>query len=81
MNALLLALARVLVPVNHVLGPRFTHDLALNIPPLPALAACEALDGLPAERMGFALATLLRGRNRVAAAYREAARLVAAANA
>ena len=79
MNALLLALARVLVPINHVLGPRFTHDPALDIPPLPALAACTALDSLPAEQTGFALATLLRGRNRVAAAYREAVRLVDAA--
>ena len=70
---------RVLVPINYVLGSRFTHDPALDIPPLPALAACEALDGLPADQKGFALATLLRGRNRVAAAYRDAARLVDAA--
>jgi len=32
------------------------------VPPLAALAACEALDSMPAERMGFAIATLLRDR-------------------
>ncbi len=32
-------LSRLLVPANYVLEPRFEHDLALNVPPLPTTAA------------------------------------------
>ena len=35
------ALCRILVPLNYVRGPRFSHDPALNVPPLPALAAAR----------------------------------------
>jgi len=73
-NALLRDLGRILVPVNYTRGPRFTHDPALNVPPLPAIAEAAALDATPPERMGFALTQLLRGRNRLVAALREATR-------
>ncbi len=76
-NPVLKGLARVLVPINYTRGPRFTHDPALNVPPLPAIAV--ALDEVPADQMGFALTQLLRGRNRVVAALREATRMVEAA--
>ena len=75
-DAVLRGLGRILVPLNYVRGPRFTHDPALNVPPLPALAAAATLDGLDDDARGFALAQLLRGRNRVIAALREAGRLV-----
>jgi len=78
-NALIRDLARVLVPVNFTRGPRFRHDPALPIPPLPDLALCGQLDGLDANDLAFAQTTLLRGRNRVTAALREAARRVTAA--
>ena len=75
-NHVLKGLARILVPVNYTLGPRFTHDPALNVPPLPAIADAAALDGVPSDKVGFVTAQLLRGRNRVVAALREATRLV-----
>lgn len=77
-NGVLKALARILVPINYTRGPRFTHDPALNVPPLPAIAAAAGLDGVPADKMGFVQAHLLRGRNRVVAALREATRTVEA---
>ena len=75
-NTVLKGLARILVPVNYTLGPRFTHDPALNVPPLPAIADAAALDEVPGDKMGFVTTQLLRGRNRVVAALHEATRLV-----
>jgi len=75
-NHVLKALARILIPVNYTRGPRFTHDPALNVPPLPAISDAASLDGMPADKMGFVTTQLLRGRNRVVAALREATRLV-----
>jgi hypothetical protein len=69
-------LARILVPINYTRGPRFTHDPALNVPPLPAIAEAEILDGASPDQIGFVETQLLRGRNRVVAALREATRLV-----
>jgi hypothetical protein len=78
-NAALLRLARALVPVNFTRGPRFTHDPAVNLPAVPALALCAELDRCGEAELGFALASLLRGRNRVEAALREATAVVDAA--
>ncbi len=75
-NAVIQRLARILVPVNHAVAPRFRHDPALPVAPLPALAVCEELAGHGPETVGFAQTQALRGRNRVVAALREAERLV-----
>jgi len=75
-NPVLKGLARILVPINYTRGPRFTHDPALNVPPLPAIAEAEILDGASPDQIGFIETQLLRGRNRVVAALREATRLV-----
>jgi hypothetical protein len=75
-NPVLKGLARILVPINYTRGPRFTHDPALNVPPLPAIAEAEILDGASPDQIGFVETQLLRGRNRVVAALREATRLV-----
>lgn len=77
-NAAIRALARILVPINYVRGPRFTHDPALNIPPLPTVAEAVSLKEMPEDQIGFAQTQLLRGRNRLVAALREAERIVAA---
>ena len=69
-------LARILVPLNYTRLPRFRHDPALNVPPLPALAAAEELDRHGADTVGFATTQLLRGRNRVVAGLREAERRI-----
>ena len=78
-NATNRALARVLVPVNYTRGPRFTHDPALNVPPLPTIAEAVQLAVMPEDRLGFAQTQLLRGRNRLVAALRAATRTVEAA--
>ncbi len=75
-NAVIRDLARVLVPINYTRRPRFLHDPALNVPPLPALAVAADLDRLDAGTIGFATTQLMRGQNRVVAAMREAARIV-----
>ncbi|NCF49548.1 MAG: M28 family peptidase [Bacteroidetes bacterium] len=77
-NDVIKSLARTLVPINYTRGPRFTHDPALNVPPLPAIAAAASLDGVPADQMGFVQTELLRGCNRLVAALRQATRIVEA---
>ena len=78
-NPVLKGLARIMVPINYTRGPRFTHDPALNVPPLPAIAEAASLDDVTPDQMGFVTTKLLRGRNRVVAALREATRLVESA--
>jgi hypothetical protein len=74
-NAALRRIARELVTVNFGRADRFRHDPAMPIPPLPDLAAVRQLaTGDPGYR-GFVLAHLVRGRNRVIWALREAARI------
>ena len=75
-NATIRDLARILIPINYTRLPRFQHDPALNVPPLPALAVAEELDRHGPDTIGFARTQLLRGRNRVVAALRDAERLV-----
>jgi len=71
-NAALRTLARELVPVNYTTRPRFFHDMAENIPPLPDLAPALELPEMPADRVGFAVTHLTRGQNRLVAALERA---------
>ncbi len=80
-NAVIQRLARILVPVNHTNQPRFRHDPALPVQPLPAIAVAQDLAGHGPDTLGFAQTQMLRGVNRVAAALREASRLVSGATA
>jgi hypothetical protein len=73
------ALARVLVPINHTRVPRFRHDPATPIPPLPTIALAGELTAMQGDRISFAVNTLRRGQNRVVAALRDATRRVEAA--
>lgn len=75
-NALIQGLARILVPVNHTLEPRFEHDPALNVPPLPMIALANDLDRHRGARLGFAITQLTRGQNRLVGALRDAIRLL-----
>jgi hypothetical protein len=78
-NAVILRLARLLVPANYTRGPRFRHDPATPIPALPTLAPAADLKGQPKAMKGFAKTQLTRGQNRLVATLREAERLVRAA--
>ncbi len=75
-NEVIQRLARILVPVNHTNQPRFRHDPALPVSPLPAIAVAQELPEHGPDTIGFAQTQMVRGTNRVAAALRDAARLV-----
>lgn len=71
-------LARILVPINYARGGRFTHDPALALGVLPALADAGKValyrEQRP-ERLPFLAAGLRRQVNRVAHAFSAAARV------
>jgi hypothetical protein len=69
-------LARILVPLNFTRGPRFTHDPAVTVPPLPVLAVATELSRHAGRMLGFAKTQMIRGQNRYVAALREAVRVI-----
>ncbi len=75
-NAVIQNLARILIPLNFTVVPRFRHDPAMPVPPLPTLAVAADYASLPPDTKGFARTQILRGQNRVTAALRAATRLV-----
>jgi hypothetical protein len=77
-NECLRRLSRCLVPIDYTIGDRFRHDPALSQPPLPALAGLRSLRSLEAGTPAFLFlhSRLIRERNRVAFAVREAAAAV-----
>ena len=80
-NAVILALARILVPINYARAGRFRHDPAAPIRPLPDLAPALQLAALAPETdlAHFTVASLVRGQNRVVDAVRQARRALAPA--
>jgi len=77
-NATLRRLARILVRINYSRQGRFRHDPAVDVPPLPDLAPIKTLAGLQpgTDRYYTTVNHLVRGRNRVTAALRDARALV-----
>jgi hypothetical protein len=78
-NAVIMGLARILVPINFAREPRFRHDPAVPVPPLPALSAANEIRTMAKDRRGFAETQLTRGQNQVVAAMRSAIKLIASA--
>ncbi len=74
-NAAKMRLARLLVPINFSRRARFRQDAAVVCPPLPDLAPAAELDRLPPAERESARIQLLRGRNRLVAALKEARRI------
>jgi N-acetylated-alpha-linked acidic dipeptidase len=72
-NTVIQDLARILVPINFCRGPRFRHDPAATIPPLPTIFEATELDQ-HVDTLGFAQNQLVRGQNRLVAALRQATR-------
>jgi hypothetical protein len=74
-NRALMRLSRVLVPLAYTTGDRFTHDLALPIPPLAGLQRARELATLDpdGDAVKFARAALVRERNRAVHALDSAA--------
>jgi hypothetical protein len=78
-NALVRDLARDLVPLNFAKKGPFVQDPAMNLPPIPVLGVAAELARFDDHTIGFALTTLLRGRNHVEATARRAAGRIDAA--
>jgi N-acetylated-alpha-linked acidic dipeptidase len=74
-NRTLMRLSRLLVPLAYTTGDRFTHDLALPIPPLAGLQPARGLASLDpdGDAFKFARAALVRERNRAVHALESAA--------
>ena len=72
-NTVIQDLARILVPINFCREPRFRHDPAATIPPLPTIYTAMELDQHN-DTLGFAQNQLMRGQNRLVAALRQATR-------
>ena len=70
-------LSRILVPVNTTREPRFRHDPAYTVPPLPTIAVAAELPGYEDDHMRrVAGVELMRGMNRLLAALAEAKRVL-----
>ena len=78
LNRGLMRLSRLLVPLAYTTGDRFTHDLALPIPPLAGLQRARELAALDpdSDAFKFARAALVRERNRAVHALDSAASMV-----
>jgi hypothetical protein len=74
-NRALVRLSRLLVPLAYTSGDRFTHDLAVPIPPLAGLQRTRELATLDpdSDAFKFARAALVRERNRALHALDSAA--------
>jgi len=62
-NEAMRELSRALVPLNYARGGPYEQDPAVTLPPVPLLSIAADLDMFDRDSIGFALATLLRGRN------------------
>ena len=74
----LLALGRILIPIDYTKGERYSHDPAIHIPSFPAFEGVHRLPQLSPEtnEYRFLKTQLLRNRNRVIDALRRARREV-----
>ena len=73
-NRAMVGLSRTLIPLFYTTGDRFHHDLAIPVPPLAGLQRARELPGLDpsSDRFRFAVAALVRERNRVVHALEQA---------
>jgi hypothetical protein len=62
-NETMRELSRALVPLNYARGGPYEQDPAVTLPPMPLLSIAADLEVYDKDTIGFALATLLRGRN------------------
>ncbi len=75
-NVFIMAVGRILTPVNYTKEGPFSHDLALGTAPLPGLLDVSKLEELDPETDGykFLMVRLVRERNRIEHALIEASR-------
>ena len=77
-NRCLMTLGRILIPATYTAAGRYTHDPALDREFLPRLASARRLAALPpdGDEARFLRVDLVRGRNAVVDALRNACRAV-----
>ena len=76
-NGAIHELARILVPINYTNQPRFRHDPAFTVQPLPTIAvAADLADMTDPHLRRIAGVELMRGQNRLIAALDAAVRVV-----
>lgn len=75
-NAAIMMLERALVPAHFAIQGPFQQDPALDTPPLPAIALIRQLPSFDDDTAKFARTQIVRGRNQIVAAFREAAGFV-----
>jgi hypothetical protein len=77
-NAVAMELGHILVPVNYTLRGRFDQDIALKMPPVPALATAAGLGAADpgSETFYYDLVYALRQRNRLTSAFSAAQQAV-----
>jgi N-acetylated-alpha-linked acidic dipeptidase len=77
-NRIILKLARNLIPINFSRAGKFRHDPALDVPPLPDIAAASEIKQLSPHSHKYRVTQthLTRGRNRLVWAFREARALL-----
>lgn len=78
LNACIMALGRLLTPINYTITGAYEHDLALGVAPLPALQPLRQLATLdPASDEAHYLDTqLVRARNRIWHAFHSARNVI-----
>lgn len=76
-NAVIRRLARILVPLGYARGERFEHDPAVRFSAVPRLEAALHVATAPPAMRPLVQAALVRERNKVRAAVRDALQLVA----
>lgn len=76
-NETLIAVSRLLVPLDYTECDRFEQDPALSAPPYPSLRPIRGMiDVEPGDRLNFLLVGAARARNRIAYGLREANRAI-----
>ncbi|HVB09299.1 MAG TPA: M28 family peptidase [Bacillota bacterium] len=78
-NRALVGVGRALIPVNYARSGLFDHDLAVPTAVLPGLQAAKDLTGLKGDMKEFTRTRLVRERNRLVHALREATAAVTGA--
>jgi hypothetical protein len=74
-----MGVGRALIPVNYARSGLFDHDLAVPTTVLPGLAAAAELPRLEGDMAEFTRTRLVRERNRLVHALREAAAAITGA--
>ena len=80
LNTQMMALSRILIPLTYTAAGRFDHDPAWGLPHLPTLHEARQLPLLDSGSDGyyFLQTQLVRSRNRINMALRDALHLLSA---